>query len=252
MKHNFDIEKSYDEIREKYETYLRDYGVRMLSLCTGNRYTMSALVLVYFYNHIGEVVSKEELTTYLRDMGYPTNDVQSARHLAQQSGWYIISGQRGDVECKERNVGPGEYMLLTVEKPYPLYTKLKRDGDLKANDWEELKARYGFRCATCGSKEGESNYHYRSTITKLNKGHKDPSKPLTLDNTIPQCEFCNKASRNYFIFDNKGRVDRIYDPNFIMRSDEEIRKLMLKILIEDNLNEAKKILSELGNNEIED
>ena len=34
----------------------------------------------------------------------------------------------------------------------------------------------------------------------------DPSKPLEPGNIIPQCEKCNRADRNYWIYDEKGRV----------------------------------------------
>ena len=93
---------------------------------------------------------------------------------------------------------------------------------------------YNYRCATCGSKEGEKNFLYPASVTTLQQGHKDPSKPLTMDNTIPQCPFCNRASRNYFVFDNKGRVEKINDPQFVLRSSKDIQKEMLKLLIDNN------------------
>lgn len=66
---------------------------------------------------------------------------------------------------------------------------------------------------------------------------------LSIDNTIPQCDFCNRASRDYFVFDNKGRVEKINDPKFVLRSSKEIQEKMLKLLIDNNLSLAKKYIN---------
>ena len=244
MNNQHEIEKKYNEILVEYKNSLEKHDVKMPNLYSNGHYTLIALVLVYLYSKIGEKVSKQELTDYLRTMGFDTNDVQQARHLAQQSGWYILSGTRGDYECNDLGIKPGEYMLKTISEPYPSYKNLKRSEALNADSWDELKRIYNYRCATCGSKEGEQNFLYPASITTLQQGHKDPSKPLTLDNTIPQCPFCNRASRNYFVFDNKGRVEKIYDPHFVLRSDKEVQLMMLQLLIEDNIEIAKKIIDD--------
>ena len=90
------INKLYQEISSEYNQNLKKYNVIMPNLYKGVKYTISALVLIYLYDHIGQIVSKQELTDFLRSMGYEINDMQQARHLAQQSGWYILSGTRGD------------------------------------------------------------------------------------------------------------------------------------------------------------
>lgn len=239
---NMEIVDMYTEIKKSYEENLKKHNVKLPRLYTGEKYTLNALVLIYLYHKLGKVVSKQELTDYLRNFNYEINDVQQARHLAQQSGWYILSGTRGDYECKEFKVGPGEYMLKTIKEPYPSYKRMKRTNSLSASSWSDLKLKYHNQCATCGSKEGEKNIHYPASKTILQKGHKNPGLPLTLDNTIPQCTFCNRASRNYFVFDNKGRVQKIYDPNFILRSDKEIKLKMLKLLMDESSVEIEKII----------
>ena len=240
-----EIDILYSKISEMHDKFLKQYNVKLPNLKVKNKYTLNALVLIYLYKKIGKIVSKQELTEFLKNMGYKINDVQQARHLAQQSGWYILSGTRGDLECQNLNVKAGQYLLKTIEKPYPSYQNLKRTETLKANSWNELKKIYNNRCATCGSKEGEYNFLYPASITTLQQGHKDPGKSLTIENTIPQCQFCNRASRNYFVFDNKGRVEKIYDPNFILKSDKNIQKVMLQILIEHDLKLAKQIIKKI-------
>lgn len=245
MNNKTEIEKRYKQILKSYKKYLKKYNVKMPKLYSGDNYTLNALVLIYLFNKIGKIVSKQELTDHLRTMGFDINDVQQARHLAQQSGWYILSGTRGDYECQSLGIKPGEYMLKTINEPYPSFKKLKRATVLNAKSWDDLKKMYNYRCATCGSKEGKPNFLYPASITTLQQGHKDPSKPLTINNTIPQCPFCNRASRDYFVFDNKGRVEKIHDPHFVLRSKKEIKQIMLRLLIEDNLDEARKIIEKL-------
>ncbi|MDR2545750.1 MAG: hypothetical protein LBD03_09530 [Methanobrevibacter sp.] len=58
----------------------------------------------------------------------------------------------------------------------------------------------------------------------------DPKKPLTMDNIIPQCSECNRQDRNNFVYNKKGRVIKISDPKFILRSDNETKKEMLELL----------------------
>ncbi|MFV0250398.1 MAG: hypothetical protein ACK5HP_05155 [Bacilli bacterium] len=245
MKNYEEIELKYNELKKNHDIYLKKFGVQIPSLKRANKYTLNALVLIYLYNNLSKVVTKQELTEYLRGLGFYISDVQQARHLAQQSGWYILSGKRGDSECRMYNISAGEYMLKTVNEPYPSYKKMKRTETLTTTNFVDLKNNYGNRCATCGSKEGKLNYMYPASITMLQQGHKNPSRPLTIDNSIPQCQFCNRASKNYFVFDNKGRVEKIYDPHFIMRSEREIQIIMLKLLIEENFEQAKEIIDEI-------
>lgn len=123
-------------------------------------------------------------------------------------------------------------MLLDITKPYPMFTKQKRTIKIKENDFEEIKKIYNNRCVTCGSKEGEKNFLYPSVKTELQKGHKNPNKPLEIGNIIPQCQFCNRQDRDYFIFNDKGRVIAINNPTFILKSTTSVQKNMLKILIQ--------------------
>lgn len=243
------IQEKYDEIKDKWNEKLKDKGVKLSALKNSNgSYTLNALVLIYLYVNIKKPISKEEITVFLQQLGYQVNDMQQARHLSAQNGWYIISGQRGDVECRKYNVNAGEYMLLTLDEPYPQFNNRRRAETYSSSSWEDLKRHYGNRCVSCGSEEGKNNLLYPNSITRLEQGHKDPGKALTLDNIIPQCQFCNGSSQNLFVFDNKGKVVKIYDPRFVLKSDEDIQIAMLRLLMEEDINRAEKILEELKNN----
>ena len=96
-----------------------------------------------------------------------------------------------------------------------------------------LKKQYKYRCVTCCSEEGKPNIHWPNTVTKLQKCHKDPSKPLVPGNIIPQCQKCNRGDRNNWVYDERGRVIKLANPIVIKRSDKEIRWKVYKILYEE-------------------
>jgi hypothetical protein len=240
-----EIEKLYKEIEKEQKAYLSQFGIYMPSLKIGKDYTKDALVLIYLYKNIGKAVSKEELTKFIKRFDPKVNDVQQARHLGQQKGWYVISGTRGDLEAKKNKIKAGEYMLITLRKCYPNFTHLRRTYEGSEDLWEQIKKEYNYRCATCGSEEGKANFHYPGSITKLQKGHKDPSKPLAEGNIIPQCEKCNRPDRNYFVYDNKGRVIEIANPKVVLRSSLSVQLDTLKHLIYKFPAKAKEFLSNI-------
>ena len=219
-----EIQQTYDLIAEFHAKHLDELGVKLPQLRKSNGdYVLSALTLVYLARGYPAVqtVSKSELTQFMRQYVPEINDVQQARHLAAQSGWYILSGTRKD--GRDMNIQPGEYRLISLEKAYPGFNSQRRV-DLSSPDyWEQLKAAYGYRCACCGSKEGEPNFNWPDTVTVLQKGHMDPTKALGPGNLIPQCVKCNQPARDFWIFDDKGRVVAVANPQVIDRSSESVQ-----------------------------
>jgi uncharacterized protein CbrC (UPF0167 family) len=230
-----EINELYNQIAESYlNNNLAEKGVVLPNLKKGSTYTKDALTLVYLFKKINQGVSKGELTGFINEYYPGTNDVQQARHLAAQKGWYILSGTRGDANSGLKS---GEYKLVSVEIPYLEFTNGRRKSVLGTDSWEGLKEKYNYRCATCGSKEGEEHYYNPSLVTKLQKGHKNPNLPMDISNIIPQCSWCNRAYRNYFCFDETGRVSAVNDPNFILKSNKEVQKKMIELL--NSLNNEK-------------
>lgn len=223
------IKDTYDMISEYYTKYLKSHGVMLPKLRGNAGYTKDALILVYLAQDYPNTrtVSKGELTQFIRKYYPDTNDVQQARHLGMQKGWFIAAGGRDN---RDVSLERGEYQLISLERPYPAFHGHRVE---TTYDFENLKARYGYRCATCGSKEGEPNIHYPNTVTRLQPGHKDPHKPPSAANIIPQCEKCNRADRNNWVYDERGRVIKVADPKVIKRSDREIRWKIYEILYEE-------------------
>lgn len=222
------IESIYKTICEFHAKYLKQFGVKIPKLYDKNgKFTKNALVLVYLAYDYPKTrkVSKEELTQFVRSYYPNTNDVQQARHLGAQSGWWIVAGGRDNIVLK---VALGFYQLYTLEKPYPAFTHGHRIQNTR--NWEKIKAKYHFRCATCGSEENKPHLHWPATKTVLQKSHMDPNKPLVAGNIIPQCQKCNRGDRNRWVYDNKGRVAQLANGNVISACAKEVQKQAYRIL----------------------
>jgi len=225
-----DIRSLYDRVSKHHGKCLNKYGVKLPKLVNSKGYyTKDALVLVYLSQNYPntKITSKEELTGFIREFYSNVNDVQQARHLGAQKGWFIVAGGRDNIDFELLR---GEYKLISLTKPYPAFHGHRIE---ITEDWKKLKKRYGNRCATCGSIEGKPNIHWPNTITRLQKSHIDPNKPLIAGNMIPQCQKCNRADRNNWVYDERGRVIKLANPNVIKRSDDEIRLKVYKILYEE-------------------
>ena len=73
-------------------------------------------------------------------------------------------------------------------------------------NFESIKKEYNYRCATCGSEEGKEHLFRKGVIVQIQEGHMNPAKPLQEGNIIPQCQICNRADRNRWVYDKTGRV----------------------------------------------
>ncbi len=224
-----EIQQTYDLICKKHASLLQKHGVKLPALrdSKGN-YIKSALILVRLAKGYPnqQVLSKDQLTDFIRKFYPKTPDVQQARHLAMQSGWNISSGKRGD----SKDIPKDSYKLESLDTPYHSFLKERRCGF--DGDWESIKAQYGNRCACCGAKEGEKHWLRKSVTVKLQKGHMNPNLPLKEGNIIPQCQICNQPDRNRWIYDKTGRTIEIAVSedgfravkNFVKRASKTYKK----------------------------
>lgn len=224
------ILKTYSLIEKYHNSHLKQHGVKLPKLKQGGKYTKDALTLVFLAQNYPDtqVVSKTALTEFIKQYYPDVNDVQQARHLAAQKGWYILSGTRKD--NNSLGINAGEYKLVSLEEFYPGFTHQRRELQEGEDFFEALKAQYDYRCATCGSKEGEPHRYWKNTTTVLQMGHMDPQKPLKEGNIIPQCEKCNRPDRNYWIYDAKGRVVGIGNEKVVDTCTPEMQKKIFERL----------------------
>lgn len=223
-----EIKVQYALVRDFHEKFLRRFGVKLPKLHDAQEdFTKDALVLIYLSLGYPKTkpVSKTELTHFVRSFYPDTPDVQQARHLGAQAGWYIVAGGRDNIVVSLKR---GWYQLYTLEKPYPAFTQGHRVAE--TGDFSKLKRQYGFRCATCGSEEGKPHLHWPATKTKLQKAHMNPILPLVAGNLLPQCQKCNRADRNRWVYDAKGRVVKVANPKIILRCDPAVQRKVYGLL----------------------
>jgi len=224
------IRETYAMISGYHEKFLKAYGVSLPKLLDGKmHFTKDALTLVYLaYGYPKtRAVSKIELTKFIQSFYPDVPDVQQARHLGAQKGWWIVSGSRDNIVLK---VKPSHYQLYSLEQPYPSFHGHRGSA---TDDWDEIKAKYGYRCATCGSQEGKPHLHWPAIKTKLQKAHMDPKKPLVEGNIIPQCQQCNRGDRNRWIYDERGRVLRPANASVIKKCDAETKQAIYRQLFKE-------------------
>lgn len=222
------IELIYKNVESYHKKYLQKVGVKIPKLYNSKKeFQKDALVLVYLaYDYPNtRIVTKNELTKFISLFYSDFNDMQQARHLGAQKGWWIVAGGRDNIVLSLKS---GEYQLYTLEQPYPSFKNDHRLSEI--DNWGEIKAFYNYRCATCGSQENQPNFHWRETKTKIQKGHMDQNKPLAKGNIIPQCQKCNQGDRNRWVYDEKGRVIKISNPKVINFCEEEVQNAIYKIL----------------------
>jgi hypothetical protein len=68
----------------------------------------------------------------------------------------------------------------------------------------------------------------------------DPRKKLDLDNTIPQCQYCNQTYKDYFRFNEYGRVIAVNNPEILLKSPRDIQDEMISVLLRERQNAETK------------
>lgn len=234
-----EIEQTYKLICDYHKKYLKKKNVHLPSLKNKDKsYTKDALALIFlaFGYPKTKIISKRKLTNFIKCFYPNVTDVQQGRHLGKQKGWYIISGTRNDLA--DTKIPNGSYKLVSLKEAHPSFIKDRRTG-VQTNDFNRLKEEYGYRCAVCGSKEGENHFIRKGEKVTLQKGHMDPNKDLVVGNIIPQCQICNRADRNRWIYDATGRVIHIANTEdgfravkyFIDHADNSTNDKLLKYIV---------------------
>ena len=220
-----EIESWYKKLKTEHGNSLSQYGVKFPA-----KDSIKALWLIFLRKNKGTLVHKDTISSFVASVNPKAGKDQQVRHLASD-GWYVLN--KGDkFPNKKEVVGSGYHILTTTENPKPtfLFKALKRAGRIAAKDFGQLKAAYGFRCATCGSQEGKPHLLEPDKKTQLQQGHMNPAKPLTLENSIPQCQVCNGVYLDDFVFDDKGRAVAVASDKPVMRAAKEVQKEILEKL----------------------
>lgn len=222
-----EIDDWYKKLNDEHNTNLSQYGVKF-----PGKGSAKALWLIYLRKYQGNMVHKDTISAFIQSVNPGAGKDQQVRHLASD-GWYVLN--KGDkLPGREDVVSSGYHVLVTTENPKPsfLFKALKRAGRISAKNFEQIKATYNNRCATCGSQEGKPHFLEPNKRTEIHQGHMNPHKSLTLDNSIPQCQVCNLVYQDDYVFDHKGRVIAIASLRPVLRAEksviDEIKKRLCK------------------------
>lgn len=205
------LQQAWEELKEIHKEYLERHEV---VIPTGRTYDSSAksiwLSVLFYYK--GQPVHKDVISDVCqRDKANLARD-QQIRHL-KRGGWSMKNDGRGNHE-----LNPYEPSLEFLNE------KVRRDGRLHARTFDDVKKAFGYRCATCGAKEERPDSRYGRDKVILQQGHKDPEKPSSdKNNIIPQCQFCNRAYRGDFTFDDKGRARAVADVGPVERVSDRVK-----------------------------
>jgi len=227
------------EIIPLWQKNLEPHGVRLPggpSYIKNKKITKSLGHIIFAYIHKGKIIKGRDSINWIREtLAISVTDDQTLRHMSTQQG---LNGRKrngimpnGDI-CK-----PGEYSLIDLENVYSGWSSKARLNKLKPSGWDDIKTIYNNKCATCGATEGQPHQKDNSTITVLEKGHMDSSKPLEIENIIPQCTLCNKPYKDSFMFDKNGYVVGISNPKIINKSNSAVQKQVYEILKKKYENE---------------
>lgn len=238
-----EIRKIHSKIVYSYNLYLKDYGVKKLWVddipqdCTDAEFVSfldaKELQLIFLYKYINCLVHKDIVSAFVRK--YIPNAAldQQVRHLGSQCLWYVLN-KGANIPDTDEKVPSGYNFLFSIQiaNPIAIASSLKRIGRLGARNFNELKMVYSNKCATCGIEDGKKDIR-NETIVVLQQGHMNPRKPLSLDNTIPQCQYCNQTYKDYFIFNEYGRVIAVNNPLILLKSPKPVQDEMINVLLQE-------------------
>ena len=198
-------------MKEIHKEYLAKHGVLIPNKQNYDS-TAKSIWLAVLYHFKEQPVHKDYISDVCqRDKPNLGRD-QQVRHL-KRDGWSLS------------NDGKGNHTLIPYEPSLEFINdKARRDSQLNARSFKELKTAYGNRCATCGASKRKPDNRYGRDKVALQQGHRDPEKPSSdKNNIIPQCQFCNRAYKGDFTFDDKGRVSAVADIAPVKRASDKVK-----------------------------
>lgn len=208
------LEEAYEDISRIHKTHLDQHGVRM-----PDKKSFKWIWLAMLHHYKGERVHKNTISDAVRRVFPQAARDQQVRHL-KRDGWNIEGSG-------------GYHALKNPYQPSPDFANeaARRQGRLAANTFDDVKKSFGNRCATCGAVEGEPDPRYGADRVQLQQGHQDPSgRSDDMENIIPQCQFCNRAYRSDYVFDDRGRVRSVADIGPVRRAKRSVQRKIWEFL----------------------
>ncbi len=141
-------------------------------------------ILQYLLDHVGVVVTKDELRMA---SGNQSEWARRLRELRDEHGYQIVSHK------DNASLKPGQYILLSTA-PGPTAIR-----NISNETRARVLERDGYTCQTCGAEAGQEHPETPGKKTQLQIGHViDKSKGGSDDaaNLRTQCSLCNQGLQN--------------------------------------------------------
>lgn len=202
-----ELEKAYEELRDIHRVHLTVHGVRL-----PEQKSAKWVWLAMLHYYAGRFVHKDLISDAVQSVFPGMGRDQQVRHL-KRDGW-DLSGTGGNHQ-------------LHPYRPSMDFLNRQARGRarISAENFEELKTRFGGKCATCGALEGRPDPRYGRDSVLLQRGHMDPAGPSDdLSNIIPQCQFCNRGYRDDFVFGDDGRAVAVASVRPVSRASDAVKK----------------------------
>lgn len=211
-----ELQKSWNDLRDIHTEYLKKHAVKIPK---HERYDQVAksiwLAVLHFYKN--EPVHKDLISDVCQRDRPTLGRDQQVRHL-KRDGWKLT----GSGGCHQ--LDPYQPSLEWLNE------STRHERRLNATTFAELKKQYGNKCATCGAMEGRPDSRYGEDIVLLQQGHMNPHQAAGKGNIIPQCQFCNRAYRRDFVFDEKGRAHAVADIGPVQRATSDVKRRIFEWL----------------------
>ncbi len=211
------LQSAWEEVQRLHQIHLAEHQVKIPNAESFDEAT-KAIWLATLWHYKGQEVDKNHISEVVLTFKPDAAPDQQVRHL-KRDGWEI-----GTVKGKHK-LDP-----TRVSEPF-LRRSTRHNMRLKATSFSEIKNIFGGRCATCGAYEGEPDPRYGGENVKLQQGHKDPcAAGDDYHNIIPQCQFCNRAYRDDYEFDDRGRVHAVVNIGPVKRASQKVQQLVFEWL----------------------
>lgn len=204
-----ELKEAYAEAKRIHRVHLDQHGVKLPEWGT-----YKSIWLAMLLHFTPNPVHKDVISDAVRRTFPEAGRDQQVRHL-KRDGWNITSE------------GGGSHALADPYRPAQGFVneRTRRQGRLSAENFDELVQSFGNRCATCGASQGEPDPRYGEDPVQLQQGHQDPDKSSDdPKNIIPQCQFCNRAYRRDYVFDDRGRAKAVADVGPVKRARMSVQR----------------------------
>jgi 5-methylcytosine-specific restriction endonuclease McrA len=179
------------EAKDAYNAYMREWYGR-------HREEVAANVMKHYWDlqtqRQDDPALDEHLRTISRNRSTRARRRNPAKTNATSAAWAKANKPKINERRRKRYAQDPSKVKAQLAKRYALRRNAPVN-DLTAEDWEAIKAHYGYRCVYCP----DTCQECRKGTHKLTKEHLTPlSKegPHTLNNVVPACRSCNGKRGN--------------------------------------------------------